>query len=102
MAGVAPSGVEIRNVSGEQVFVVEPSVVTQVLLSKTCGMRPGLGAVAPKLEAAEVNETYKPSAEIDGFELGWFPGVTPSAVETRYVVAAQALVGVAPLHVERM
>jgi hypothetical protein len=33
--GVAPSGVEIRNVSGEQVLVVVPSVVAQVLRSNT-------------------------------------------------------------------
>jgi len=82
-AGVVPSGVEIRVVTGLQEFVVVAMVVTHVYRRKTSWTRPGLGAVAPRLVADDVNETYKPSVEMDGCELGPSPGVVPSGVETR-------------------
>jgi hypothetical protein len=85
-AGVTPSGVETRFVAGTQVLPLVPIVVTQVDRSKISLAPPGLGAVAPRLLAEEANATKSPVLPMAGFELAAFPGVVPSAVETRYVV----------------
>jgi hypothetical protein len=97
-AGVVPSGVEIISVSGAQELSMVPMVVTHVLRSKISDAPEGLGAVAPRLVAAEVKETYNPRSEIEGRELGALPGVVPSADDTKYVSGAQELEATAPLH----
>jgi hypothetical protein len=77
--------VETRFVNGVHEFVVLPIVVTQVDRTKISCDPDGLGAVAPRFVAEDVKDTYRPVFDMDGFELGAFPGVVPSAVETRYV-----------------
>lgn len=102
-AGVTPSGVEIKFVPVTQVLLLVPIVVTQVERSKISSAPPGLGAVAPRLLAEEANATKSPSLAIAGFELAAFPGVVPSAVETRYVVGVHPVdAGGTKLHVLRM
>ena len=85
-AGVVPSGVEINIVTGVHVLSVLEIVVTHVLRSKISELPLGFGAVEPKFVAVDVKETNNPSSEIEGFELGPFPNVVVSGVETRYVV----------------
>lgn len=79
-AGVTPSGVEIRLVLAVQVFS------TQELRWKISSAPLGFGAVAPKFDAIDVNETNDPEADIEGFELTPFPGVIPSGVDIKKVV----------------
>jgi hypothetical protein len=93
-AGVTPSGVEIRIVLAVQVFE------THVLRWKISFVPLGFGAVAPRFDAIDVNETNKPPSDTAGFELGPFPGVIPSAVDTRKVVGAHVWDGKPP-HVSR-
>jgi hypothetical protein len=88
-AGVVPSGVEIKVVTGVQVLVELVMVVIHVLRSKISDVPAGFGAVAPRFVAVEVNEINNPSTEIAGLELGPLPNVTLSGVETRYVVGTQ-------------
>jgi hypothetical protein len=102
-AGVTPSGVEIRLVAGTQVLLLEAIVVTQVERSKISGTPPGFGAVAPRLLAEDANATKSPVVPIAGWELAAFPGVTPSAVETRYVAGTHPVeAGGTVLQVSRM
>jgi len=68
-AGVVPSGVEIKVVTGTQVFPVVPIEVTQVLRSNISEAPCGLGAVEPRFVATEVNETKRPVSAMEGFEL---------------------------------
>src|SRR5580658_427288 len=82
-AAVLPSGVEISVVTDTQVLVVLVMVVTQVPRSNTSGKPLGFGAVEPRLVAAEVKETKRPSSEMAGLELAPLPKLTPSGVETR-------------------
>lgn len=91
-AGVVPSGVEISMVTGVQVLSVLAMVVTQVLRSKISGAPVRLVLFAPRrFLAVDVKETNSPSSEMDGDELGPFPSVALSGVETRYVVGTQVL-----------
>ena len=103
-AGVVPSCVETRVVTGTQVLVVEESVVTQVERSKISEAPDGLGAVAPKFVASEVKETKSPELLMEGLELAPFPAVEVSGDETKNVVGMQVLVEVAVdmLQVSRM
>ena len=82
-AGVVPSGVEPSVVAGTQELLVVPIVVTQVERTNTSSAPLGLGAVAPRFIAVETKATNNPSLAIAGAELGPFPGVVPSGVETR-------------------
>jgi len=92
-AGVVPSGVEIRVVTGTQVFPTVPIEVTQVLRSKTSDAPEGLGAVDPRLVATEVNEIKRPVSPMEGLELAPLAWVTPSgAAETKKVSGTQVLV----------
>jgi hypothetical protein len=60
----------------------------------------GFGAVAPRFRAVDTNATTAAELEIDGAELGPFPGVVPSGVETRNVIGEHVVL-VTPPHVLR-
>jgi hypothetical protein len=94
-AGVTPSGVDIRSVSAAQVV----TCVAHERVKASANL-PGFGAVAPRLLAVETKATKAPLDAIDGAELGPFPGVVPSGVETRKVVGEQVVLGT-PSHVSR-
>jgi hypothetical protein len=94
-AGVTPSGVDIRSVSPVHVVTCVAHV-----RAKASASLPGFGAVAPRLLAVDTKATNAPPDAIDGAELGPFPGVVPSGVETRKVVGEQVVLG-APSHVSR-
>jgi hypothetical protein len=82
LAGVTPSGVEMRVVA-----IAQPAAaVTHVDVSKTSCAPLGLGAVAPRFVAVDSNETNRPVFAIAGCELAPLAGVTPSGEETRNVV----------------
>src|SRR5215467_8573090 len=83
LAGVVPSGVDPRFVVGTQELLLESMVVTQVERRNTSLAPLGLGAVAPRFMAVETKATKRPVLEMEGTELAPFPGVVPSAVETR-------------------
>ena len=84
-AGVVPSGVETSVVTGVQALSVLAIVVTQVLRSKISGapLRLELEFGDSRFLAVDVKVTNNPSSEIDGLELGPFPNVALSGVETR-------------------
>ena len=90
-AGVTPSGVDTRSVS--PVHVV--SSVAHVR-ENTSANPPGLGAVAPKFRAVDMNAITDAELESDGAELGPFPGVVPSGVETKNVVGEHVVLGTPP------
>lgn len=94
-AGVTPSGVDTRSVS--PVHVV--SSVAHVR-EKTSANPLGLGAVAPRFRAVDTKAITDAALEIDGAELGPFPGLVPSGVETRNVVGEHVVLGTPP-HVLR-
>ena len=73
----------MRFVTGMQLLLIVPMVVTQVARSKISSAPSGLGAVEPRFVAVDEKETYRPVFEIAGSELGPSPGVTPSGVDTR-------------------
>jgi|ERR1700733_11842470 len=93
-AGVTPSGVDIRVVLAVQLFS------THVLRWKISCAPFGFGAVAPRFDAVDVNETNKPFSDTEGFELGPLPGVVPSGVDTRKVVGVHVS-DATPPHVSR-
>lgn len=95
LAGVTPSGVDTRSVSPVH-------VVTNVAhVRVNASARPlGFGAVAPRFRAADTNAITDAALEIEGAELGPFPGVAPSGVETRNVVGVQVVLTTPP-HVLR-
>ena len=93
-AGVTPSGVEISVVLAVQVLS------TQVLRWKISCAPLGFGAVAPRFDAVDVNETNNPVFDIEGFELAPLPGVTPSGVDTKKVVGVHDS-DTTPPHVSR-
>ena len=90
-AGVTPSGVDIRSVS--PVHVV--SSVAHVR-ENTSASPLGFGAVAPRLRAVDMNAITDAELEMDGSELGPFPGVVPSGVETKNVVGEHVVLGTPP------
>jgi hypothetical protein len=94
-AGVTPSGVDTRSVSPAHVV----SSVAHVR-ENTSASPLGFGAVAPRFRAVDTNAITDAAIEIDGAELGPFPGVVPSGVETKNVVGEHVVVG-APPHVLR-
>ncbi len=89
-AGVTPSGVEMRLVTGAQVLPTTPSVVTHVLRSKTSlrplGLEPG-----KRFDAVETKETNSPSSVMEGCELAPSPAAVPSGATLR-----RKVVGVQP------
>jgi hypothetical protein len=94
-AGVTPSGVDMRSVSPAHVV----SSVAHVR-ENTSANPPGLGAVAPRFRAIDTNATTDAPLESEGFELGPFPGVVPSGVETRKVIGEHVVLA-RPPHVSR-
>ncbi len=94
-AGVTPSGVDTRSVCPVHVEACVAHVRENASANPL-----GFGAVAPRLFAVETKTTKRAPDAIDGAELGPFPGVLPSAVETRKVVGEQVVLGT-PLHVSR-
>jgi hypothetical protein len=94
-AGVTPSGVDTRSVS--PVHVV--SSIAHVR-ENTSANPLGFGAVAPRFRAVDTNAITDAALEIDGAELGPFPGVVPSGVETKNVVGEHVVLGTPP-HVLR-
>jgi hypothetical protein len=95
LAGVTPSGVETRSVSPIQVVID----VAQVRVNASASPL-GFGAVAPRFRAVDTNATTDAELEIDGAELGPFPGVVPSGVETRNVIGEHVVLATPP-HVSR-
>jgi hypothetical protein len=93
-AGVTPSGVDTRVVLAVQ------ELSRQVLRWKISCAPFGFGAVAPRFDAIDVNETNKPLSATEGFELRPLPGVIPSGVDIRKVVGVHVC-DVRPLHVSR-
>src|ERR1700722_4329974 len=88
-AGVTPSGVETRVVTGAQVLPTTPTVVTHVGPPKISLSPLGWGPRI-RLEAVETYATKSPSSAIAGLELGPFPAAVPSGeTETRVVVGVQ-------------
>ncbi len=94
-AGVTPSGVDIRSVSPMHVV----SSVAHVR-ENTSASPLGFGAVAPRFRAFDTNAITDAALEMEGAELGPFPGVVPSGVETRNVVGVQVVLATPP-HVFR-
>jgi hypothetical protein len=94
-AGVTPSGVDTRSVCPVQ----EVNCVAHVRV-KTSARPLGFGAVAPRFRAVDTNAIRDAAVDIDGAELGPFPGVVPSGVETRNVTGEHVVVGTPP-HVTR-
>jgi hypothetical protein len=94
-AGVTPSGVETRSVS--PVHVV--TTVAHVRVNASANPL-GFGAVAPRFRAFDTNAITDAALEIDGAELGPFPGVVPSGVDTRNVIGEHVVLATPP-HVFR-
>lgn len=94
-AGVTPSGVDTRSVCPVHVVACVAHVRENASANPL-----GFGAVAPRFVAVETKATKRAPDVIDGAELGPFPGVVPSGVETRKVVGEQVVLGT-PLHVSR-
>src|SRR5579864_118388 len=94
-AGVTPSGVETRSVSPVHVVTNVAHVRVNASASPL-----GFGAVAPRFRAVDMNAITDAALEIEGAELGPFPGVVPSGVETRNVVGVQVVLTTPP-HVIR-
>ena len=95
LAGVTPSGVDTRSVSGAHVVIR----VGQARRNAS-GSPVGLGADAPKFVEVETKATKAAPDAMDGLELAPLPGVTPSAEDTRKVVGEQVTV-TTPLHVSQ-
>src|ERR1700735_1808 len=93
-AGVTPSGVETRVVLAVQVLS------THVLRWNISCAPFGFGAVAPRFDAVDVNETNNPLSDTEGFELAPLPGVMPSGVDTKKVVGVHVS-DTTPPHVSR-
>lgn len=94
-AGVTPSRVETRSVSPLHVV----SSVAHVR-ENTSASPMGLGAVAPRFRAVDTNAITEATPPMDGAELGPFPGLIPSGVETKKVVGEHVVLGTPP-HVLR-
>lgn len=90
-AGVTPSGVDTRSVS--PVHVV--SSVAHVR-ENTSANPLGFGAVAPRFRAVDTNAITDATPPMDGAELGPFPGVVPSGVETKNVVGEHVVLETPP------
>ena len=90
-AGVTPSGVDIRSVSPVHV------VISVAHVRENTSANPlGFGAVAPRFRAVDTNAITDAALEMDGAELGPFPGVVPSGVETKNVVGEHVVLGTPP------
>lgn len=94
-AGVTPSGVDTRSVSPVHVVISVAHVRENTSASPF-----GFGAVAPRFRAVDTNAITDAALEMDGAELAPFPGVVPSAVETKNVVGEHVVLATPP-HVLR-
>jgi hypothetical protein len=96
LAGVTPSGVEMRFVTPVQTEALKAQVREKISCSPL-----GFGAFVPRLFAEEVNDMLVAKFPTEGFALALLAGVVPSDVEIKNVVGTHVVLAGAPSQVSR-